>query len=138
MKISPATVAAMLGTRTGLTVGDIALAFGVNDPVGRNRVTDALKLLADAGHARHDGGHTSRRKWYATSDVAKRVRAAKAPGPRKPAPVVATPTEPETVAQWMRRTKQKPQKVGPLDAAQPLRYDHSDTSVPVAQRRRLA
>lgn len=74
--------------------------------------------------------------------------ATRPPKPPKPAgmtivPKIAPPVKhvhmpPETVAQWTARTGQHPQQVGPLDAAQPLRYDHSDSSIPVAHRRKVA
>ena len=58
--------------------------------------------------------------------------------PKRPELVRSTVKRPQSVEDWMRTTGKRPQQVGPLDASKPLRFDHSDTSVPVAQRRKVA
>lgn len=59
---------------------------------------------------------------------------------RKPLAVPKTrfaPTaEPETVAQWMARTGQQPERLAPHACGKPvLRFDHSDNTVPTGRRR---
>lgn len=44
--------------------------------------------------------------------------------------------EPETVAQWMARTGQQPERLPPHACGKPvLRFDHSDNTVPTGRRR---
>lgn len=48
----------------------------------------------------------------------------------------AATAEPETVAQWMARTGQQPERLPPHACGKPLlRFDHSDNTIPTGKRR---